>query len=41
MRNYIDKITFWACLLFIALGAFAGGLITAVGIIISIWRWIT
>ena len=41
MRDYIDKIVFYACLLFIALGAFAGGVITAVGIIIIIWRVFT
>ena len=40
MRDYYDKITFWACLLVIALGAFAVGFITAICIIITIWRWI-
>lgn len=40
MRNYYDRIVFWACLLFIALGAFAGGIITAIFVIITIWRWI-
>lgn len=41
MREYIDKIVFYACLIFIGIGAFAGGLITAVGIIILIWRAFT
>lgn len=38
MRDYIDRIVFYACLIFIALVAFAGGVITAAGIIILICR---
>lgn len=38
MKDYYDRIVFYACLIFIALGAFAGGVITAAGIIILIWR---
>lgn len=38
MRDYYDKITFWACLIFLALCSFAGGFITAICIIITIWR---
>ena len=41
MKNYYDKIVFYACLIFIGLGAFVGGLITAAGIIILIWRAFT
>lgn len=38
MRKYYDRITFYACLLVIAVCAFVGGFITAAGIIILIWR---
>ena len=41
MRDYIDRIVFWACITVLAIMSFAGGVITALGIIILIWRAFT
>lgn len=39
MNNY-DKITFYACVFFLLLLGFAGGLLTALGVVFMVWRWI-
>ena len=38
--KYSDKIVFYACLIFLLLLGFAGGLLTAFGVIFMVWRWI-
>lgn len=38
--NHYDKITFYACIIFLLLLGFAGGLLTALGVIFMIWGWI-
>lgn len=38
--NRYDKITFYACVFFLLLLGFAGGLLTALGVVFMIWRWI-
>jgi len=38
--NHYDKITFYACLIFLLLLGFAGGLLTAFGVVFMVWRWI-
>lgn len=38
--NRYDKIVFYACLIFLLLLGFAGGLLTAIGIVYMIWGWI-
>ena len=38
--KYSDKIAFYACLIFLLLLGFAGGLLTGFGVVFMIWRWI-
>lgn len=38
--SYYDKITFYACVFFLLLLGFAGGLLTALGVVFMVWRWI-
>ena len=38
--KYSDKIVFYACLIFLLLLGFAGGLLTALGVVFMIWGWI-
>ena len=38
--KYRDKITFYACLIFLLLLGFAGGLLIAFGVVFMIWGWI-
>ena len=38
--NRYDKIAFYACIIFLLLLGFAGGVVTALGIVLLIWRWI-
>ncbi len=40
MREYYDRIVFWACITVLAIMSFAGGLITTAGIIYCIWRFV-
>ena len=38
MRDYYDRIVFWACFILLAIMAFLGGLLSAFGIVLWIWR---
>ena len=38
--KYSDKIVFYACLIFLLMLGFAGGLLTAFGVVLMVWRWI-
>lgn len=41
MRDYLDKIVFYACCMVLFLMGFAGGAITVWGLILIIWRLFT
>lgn len=38
--NRYDKIAFYACVIFLLLLGFAGGLLTAFGVVLMVWGWI-